>query len=164
MVVIVFGLPGTGKSFFAARLADQINADYINSDRLRMEMFPHRTYSDKEKGMVYKAMLERAKTADNNHKNVVLDATFYKNDLRKMIREEIGTESPIFFIEVTATEELVRERLQKKRPYSEADFEVYRLIERQWEVINEPHLTLNSADDNIDTMLQDAIDYLHIKK
>ena len=38
MVVIVFGLPGSGKSYFASRLAGIISADYINSDRVRREI------------------------------------------------------------------------------------------------------------------------------
>lgn len=34
MIFIVFGLPGSGKSYFASHLAEMKNAQYINFDRL----------------------------------------------------------------------------------------------------------------------------------
>ena len=82
MIVIVFGLPGSGKSFFASRLAKIINADYLNSDRIRKEMFASRNYSEKEKAAVYSAMIEKTKVLANQKKNLVLDATFHKKETR----------------------------------------------------------------------------------
>ena len=111
------GLPGTGKSYFAARLAEQINAVCVNSDRLRKELIPVRTYSDKEKEMVYRKMLEKTRTAINENTNVVLDATFYKSAIRNRLLEEIRNNAEIFFIEITAREDLIRRRLQKERPF-----------------------------------------------
>ena len=49
MIVIVFGLPGSGKSYFASHLASMINADYINSDKVRRTMFDTRTYQKRKK-------------------------------------------------------------------------------------------------------------------
>ena len=164
IVVIVFGLPGTGKSYFASRLAERINAEYINSDRLRKELFPERTYSDKEKEMVYREMLEKTQRAINENTNVVLDATFYKNDVRNRLLEEIKNNAEISFIEIRAAEDIIRQRLQKERPYSEADFEVYKLIQQQWEPLNAPHLMMSSTDYNISDMLQKAMDHLQKRK
>lgn len=163
MVVIVFGLPGTGKSYFASRLAGQTNAEYINSDRLRKELFAERTYSDKEKEMVYREMLEKTKRAINENTNVVLDATFYKNDTRNRLLEEIKNKAGIFFIEIRSDENIIRERLREERPYSEADFDVYKLIKQQWEPLNAPHLILSSTDNNIDQMLQETMNHLQMK-
>ena len=106
IVVIVFGLPGTGKSYFASKLAGRTNAEYISSDRLRKELFPERTYSDKEKETVYQEMLDKTKMALNENTNVVLDATFYKNDVRNRLLEEIKNKAEIFFIEIRATEDI----------------------------------------------------------
>ena len=163
-MVIVLGLPGTGKSYFAARLAEQINAVCVNSDRLRKELIPVRTYSDKEKEMVYRKMLEKTRTAINVNTNVVLDATFYKSAIRNRLLEEIRNNAEIFFIEITAREDLIRRRLQKERPYSDADFKIYKIIRQEWEPLNTSHLILNSTDDNINDMLQKAMDHLQKKK
>lgn len=163
MIVIVFGLPGSGKSHFASRLAKKINADYINSDQLRVEMFKIKTYAEQEKAAVYNAMLLKMKEAVNQKKSLVLDATFHKNETRKLFIQDVEKKDCIFFIETHADENITRERLKRKRPYSEADFEVYKSIRRQWESLDEPHLILQSTNENIDYMLQKAVDYLKWK-
>ena len=163
MIVIVFGLPGSGKSYFASRLAKMINAGYINSDRLRKEMFKDRTYSEQEKAAVYKAMLEKMKEAMNQDKNLVLDATFHKNETRKLFIREAERKDGIFFIEIKADENIIRERLKEERSYSEADFEVYKFIRQHYEPLKERHLILESTNENIDSMLQKAADYLKLK-
>ena len=163
MIVIVFGLPGSGKSYFASRLAKMINADYINSDRVRKEMFKSRTYSEQEKAAVYNEMLEKMKEAVSQRRNLVLDATFHKNETRNIFIQGMKGKGKIFFIEVWAGENIARERLKESRPYSEADFEVYKLIRQYWETLNEPHLMLESTNENIDKMLQKAAEYLQWK-
>jgi predicted kinase len=163
MVVIVFGLPGSGKSYFAERLAKKLNADYVNSDQLRKEMIAVRTYSEQEKAAVYDVMLEKMKETIKQRKSIVLDATFHSIKTRKLVTNSAKEKDRICFIEITADENLTRQRLKRQRAYSEADFEVYKLIRRQWEPLNEPHLILESTDENIDNMLQKAIAYMEIK-
>jgi predicted kinase len=159
MIVIVFGLPGSGKSYFAEQLAKIMDADYVNSDRIRRELFLERTYSEKEKFKVYEAMLSKMQDAIDSEKDIVLDATFYKNAMRQLfVKNATGK---VFFIEVWANDEVIKERLKKSRPYSEADFEVYKLVAKQWEPFEENHLKLKSTNDNIDAMLQKALKYLN---
>ena len=163
MVVIVFGLPGSGKSYFASRLAKMINAGYVNRDRLRKAMFKNRTYSTAEKAAVYHAMLEKMKDALDRRINLVLDATFHKSETRKPFIQETEGKDDIFFIEVRADENIIRERLKKSRPDSEADFEIYKFIRQQWDPLGKHHLLLESTDKNIDSMLQKAAEYLQWK-
>jgi predicted kinase len=160
MIVIIFGLPGSGKSYFASRFAKAINAEYINSDRVRKDIPGKRTYSDEEKRAVYDKMLDQMKEFVKQKKNLVLDATFHKKDIRKMFIEGMKGKGGISFIEIRADENTIRERLKKPRPYSEADFEVYKLISKENEPLGEPHLILNSTDHNINAMIQKATDYL----
>ena len=98
MIVIVFGLPGTGKSYFASRFAAMINADYINSDRVRKKLFVYRTYSIKEKLSVYYEMLAQMKEIVKQNKNLVLDATFYNTDIRKKFLDEAIGAGSIFLL------------------------------------------------------------------
>lgn len=158
MVVLVLGLPGSGKSYFGSRLAEMIHADYVNSDRLRKELFSKRTYSDLEKTKVYNAMLGKMEMALAKKKNVVVDATFHKKETRELFKRK--GEVRIYFIKVWADKNITIERLKKSRPYSEADFEVYQMIRKQWEPLKEPCLVLESTNENIDDMLQKAVQYL----
>lgn len=159
MVIIIFGLPGSGKSYFASRFAKVINAAYINSDKVRKETFEKSVYSDLQKKAVYDKMLEQMKVSVKQNKNVVLDATFHKENTRKPFAEEMKDKGGISFIEIQADENTIRERLKRPRPYSDADFEVYKIISQQNEPLNEPHLILKSTD-NINEMIQTATDYL----
>jgi predicted kinase len=47
-----------------------------------------------------------------------------------------------FFYRTKAEESLTRERLKKPRMDSDADFEFYKEIKKQWEPLNEHHLIL----------------------
>lgn len=163
MTIIVFGLPGSGKSYFASRFAKVINAEYVNSDRLRKEMFKERVYSDEEKKSVYDKMLQMMKEFAKQNMNVILDGTFHKKDTRNMFIEEMKDKGGIRFIEIRADEDSIRERLKKPRPDSEADYEVYKLISLQQEPLDEPHLILTSTNDNIDEMIKKAVQYLNTK-
>ena len=161
MIVIVFGLPGSGKSFFASRLAERIHASYLGSDKLRKELLPVRTYSDEEKEMVYKVMLDKAMEVSRNNEDVVVDATFYKRSLRdKVLQETTGVEL-VRWIEVTADEDLIRDRLIRPRIESEADYNVYLKLKKDWEPMDEDHLVLRSTNENLESLLETAIDYLN---
>ncbi len=160
MIVIVFGLPGSGKSYFAGRFADTIKADYISSDRLRKKIFPKRAYSENEKLSVYTKMLTQVKKHIGQNKNLVFDATFYRNDIRKQFIDEAGEGNNIAFIEIHSAEPLIRKRLQQTRTDSDADFGVYQKIKAAWEPLHENHLILESTDNNICNMLNKAAAYL----
>ena len=158
MVVLIIGLPGSGKSFFAARLAELIEAVYINSDRIRKEL----NVSDRieEKLMVYDEMLRQAEEAVAEDRRVVLDATFYTRDIRDRFAEALQEIDELVFIEVVADEELIRERLKRPREDSDANFEVYREIKEEWVPLQDEHLVLRSTDENIDSMPDQAVEYL----
>jgi len=160
MIVFVFGLPGTGKSYFASRLAKMIGASYVNSDRVRKELFAQRTYSYNEKKVVYDTMLARTKEAIAAGQNLVLDATFHKKETRDTFMKQLSDQGEVFYIGLHSPESTIKDRLKKSRPYSEADFEVYKLIQQQWEPFNEDHLVLESTNNNIEEMLLKAAQYL----
>ncbi|WP_202911889.1 AAA family ATPase [Arenibacter aquaticus] len=158
-IVMVMGLPGSGKSYFAERLAKSLGADYCSSDQLRKLMFAKRTYSTFEKERVYKAMRTRMQESITQRKDLVLDATFHKKETRDEFRN-LAAGAKLFFIQVWADEMVTRERLKKTRPFSEADIRVYLLIKEQWEDVLHPCLLLQSTNHNIDSMLEGAINYI----
>ena len=161
MIIIVFGLPGSGKSYFASRLAMQLEAAYVNSDELRMEMIADRTYTEAEKNKVYDAMLMAMSEAVEAKKPIVLDATFYKKSIRRKFEHKarhLGEK--IIYIEVTAPEAIIEDRLKIPRTYSEADYDVYLRIRNIAEPLKADHLILVSSNNNIVSMLHEAIQYI----
>ena len=136
-----------------------MTADCMSSDRIRNEIFSSKTYSEKEKLSVYDEMLKRMGKLLRQNKNLIIDATFYRNKIREKFIREAGK---VFFIEIKADEQTIKERVKKKRMDSEADFEVHKKIKKQWEPMDEPHLVLQSTNDNIEDMLHNALEHLHI--
>lgn len=164
MMIMVMGLPGSGKTYFSRKLGEQLNAFYIGSDQVRRQISAMGKYKKEDKNKVYEMMQSRAKASLAEGKTVLLDATFYKNDLRlNFISLAEKLEIPFFLIWVEASEALTKKRISKKREDSEADFEVYKKIAAAFEAPSTPYLKLQSTQTNIDEMLGKAALYLSTK-
>jgi predicted kinase len=161
MIIVVFGLPGSGKSFFADRLSRRLGAVYINSDQLRNSLGARGRYTVEDKLVIYHGMAARATQYLKKGRTVVIDATFYKEAMINIFLELAKAHLiPINFIKVEANEALIRARLSKPRKDSEANYDVYLKIREQFDEIKVPYLTLQSENDNIDQMLSVALDYI----
>lgn len=161
IAILVCGLPGSGKTYFAKRFAPAIDAAYFSSDIMRKTISPDHTYTPREKANVYTALLERMGHALRAAQTVVIDATFYKEGLRNEFAQEArAANTKVIWIEVLANKSVVRERLQQKREDSDADYGVYLQLRKDFEPIREPHLVLHSDKIGIEEMLQQATAWL----
>ena len=52
MVILVVGVPGSGKSFFARRFAETFGAPLVSEDKIRYTLFSNHTYEENEQAMV----------------------------------------------------------------------------------------------------------------
>ncbi|HEY0745033.1 MAG TPA: ATP-binding protein [Chryseosolibacter sp.] len=162
MIILVAGLPGSGKTFFAERLAQELDLVYINSDQVRLALNASGKYSPAERLLVYKQMLVQTTEAIEENRDIMVDATFFHHTMREMfIRLADAYNVPIHVIEVVADEKLIRQRLQTPRKYSEADFAVYEKVREDFEGITMPHLILESTNNNVDEMLKTAMRYIN---
>ncbi|MEQ9377645.1 MAG: ATP-binding protein [Imperialibacter sp.] len=162
MMVIIAGLPGSGKTYLATRLAARLGAVHISSDRVRKTMGALGKYSPKEKLNVYSEMIKLTEKALRNGETVLVDATFYQQKMRDSFAK-LATElaTPVAVIEVWANEKLARQRVSKHREDSEAGVETYERIKAAFDEITQPHLRLESLDTNIDSMLSKSIEYIN---
>ncbi|WP_037575976.1 AAA family ATPase [Sporocytophaga myxococcoides] len=162
MVIIIAGLPGSGKSFFAEKLAKLIDARYLSSDIIRKELFQNPDYSEEEKEAVYSEMRLRMNKILFGKKDVILDATFIKDDLRKSFCKEcIPHKITCKTIIISANEEDIKLRVSQKRPFSDADYSVYQKMKEQFELPQTEFLKLDSSHDDINLMLTKAVAYLN---
>jgi predicted kinase len=154
-IVLVGGLPGSGKSFFASRLAETAGAIYLSSDKLRKAMAASGKYARADKLAVYRALALRTEEALKKNTWVVVDATFSHRVMRNIFLALATRLSvPGVFIWLYADEVLIKQRLSKPRQDSEADYTVYEALRDQCEAIDTPHTALESTSDNIDTLLE----------
>jgi len=52
MVIVIVGLPGSGKSFFATQFANTFNVALVSEDKIRWMLFANHTYSEDENSIV----------------------------------------------------------------------------------------------------------------
>jgi len=165
MVIIVFGLPGSGKTYLAGKLAKKIGAHHISSDVVRKKLVTYPTYSTNEKLLIYKEMFDMMCNYVSLNEHVILDGTFYTASIRNTCIEQIKLPgSEIKFIEVKADKDIIKERLSKKREESDADYHIHELIEREFEPYTKDHLILYASNDNIDQLLENSISYLALER
>ncbi len=161
MIIIVFGLPGSGKSYFASRLAKRLEATYVSSDVVRKQLFTVRKYAGEEKTKVYDVMNKEMKEAIQHGKDIVLDATFYKENIRNKFKETAEAfKEKIIFIEVWADQKIILKRLSMKREHSEADFSVHLHIKKVFEPLKSDHVIIQSTQENIMEMMGEAFNYI----
>jgi predicted kinase len=161
MIVIVFGLPGSGKSYFSRRLAQMLKAKYISSERVRKGMFATPVPFFEDKATVYDEMLRHTIEWAEHGKAVVLNATFYLNDLRQKFMDGSPLLTDVYWIEVIAGESLTKERLaQSEEEDGDVNFDLYQIIKSKWQPLDGDHLTLQSTNSNLTEMLEQTVDYL----
>ena len=160
-MIIVSGLPGSGKSYFAGRLSQELGAEYISSDLTRKMMDSMGQYAFEDKLNVYDEMARKAGDALRGGKSVVVDATFYRNEMRELFLTLAKLlHQKVVYFEIVADEDLIRQRLSQPRLNSEADLSVYSLVKSQYEALTLEHLVIESRNDNIDQMLKEGLDYV----
>ena len=162
MNIIILGLPGSGKTYFADKLASKISGLRISSDTVRNHMQQINKYDEVAKMEVYYEMLKLMEKAISNNQNVVLDGTFYKENIRNIFKEKaIMLNSSLSFIEIRANSSVIKGRLKKERKESEANFKVYLKIKGLFEPLSEKHLILYSDKGTLDEMQDKALAYIN---
>ncbi len=161
MIIVVFGLPGSGKSYFATYLAEKIGAVHIKSDQVRAELEKMGNYDMDTKRQVYEALIEKAEKPLKERKPVILDATFHQAQTREMVQEKaFELRENLYFMKLTAGEEVIYQRVSKNRPDSEADYAVYQKLKASFEPLDVSYLELDSGKEYMQSMLDKALNYL----
>ena len=160
-MIIVSGLPGSGKTHLASRLASKLGAEYISSDLTRKEIESRGEYAFEDNLTVYEEMARRAGDELRHGNTVVIDATFYLREMRSLFSTLAALlHKKVCNIELFADKNLIRQRLSQPRLHSHADYAVYEQLVSQYESPEGEHLTLESTDDNIDDLLMQAESYV----
>jgi predicted kinase len=161
ILIVIFGLPGTGKTTFATVLSNQLGIKHFNTDILRSLSGKSQQYNEENKAFIYDEILHLTRLEFEKGKSVIVDATFYKKKLRerfKVLAQEYDV--TMKWIEVCAGEEVVKKRVSKKRRYSEADYAVYQMIKSQFEPIQEKYIQLFSGQEEMPDLIEKAIKFI----
>jgi aminoglycoside phosphotransferase family enzyme/predicted kinase len=176
-LVLVAGLPGSGKSVLGRGLAQQAGFCTIRSDLVRKELAglptqepaPHelreRLYSAEWDERTYAECLRRAESLLFEGKRVLVDATFREELQRTSYLEAAARWGvPGVLLLCHAEPQTVRRRLAARRAdASDADWSVYQIVAKRWEepgLLTQQALHAISTDDAPEQVLAGALEVL----
>jgi len=150
MLILVTGLPATGKSTVSKRLGHTLKAEILRTDIIRKELFNKPLYTDTEKEIIYKTLLLIAGHLLKQDIDVILDGTFYKKEPRDQARKLAKKHGKRFFIvETRCPEEIALSRLANRKRNlkspSDADQEVYLKVKNLFEKIDDEHILIDTG-------------------
>ena len=152
--VAVSGLPGTGKSYFCAKLAERLSFVILESDALRKALFSPPSYSPEESARLFRTLHLLIERLLRKGIPVILDATnLSERDRERLYNIADRLDARLILVRVEAPPELVYQRLKARSNgensgnNSDADWEVYRKMKPSVEKISRKHYAVDSSRD-----------------
>lgn len=154
VLVILSGLPGSGKTTFAAKLSPVMPALVVETDYIRKMLYSEPTYSGQENRFVHLVSRSLMRYYLRSGRSVIADATNLAEWHRQMLRrlaESCRVASIV--VQTIAPEHVIAARLQnrsshgRRDDFSDADWRVYQMLSAQVESIRGPHQRVDTTRD-----------------
>jgi predicted kinase len=151
-LVILVGLPGSGKSHLARAIARRYPAAILDSDAMRQALFPEPEHSEREHHRLFPALHVLVDRLLGRGIPVVLDATNLKEANRRplyQIAKRHGAKAVL--VRVWAPKAVIRTRLAGRTGARDADdrstatLDVYERMLADVEPIRRRHVSVNTA-------------------
>ena len=152
VLIVVSGLPGTGKSYLTSRLAERLPLTVLESDSLRKIIFSPPRYDTKESSYLFRIIYHLIEKLLAKGISLVLDATNLSERNREYLYC-IGDRSgvKIVLVWVEAPPEVVRRRLGSRQEdagnKSDADWGVYQQMRPVAQKISRKHFVVDTSRD-----------------
>ena len=154
VLIVVSGLPGTGKTYFCKILAQRLPFIILESDALRKVLFSLPTYTAQESSRLFQAIHRLIEGLLKRGISLILDATNLSERYHKRLYNIADhLNARLILVRVEAPPDLVRERLQSrdenKNPEdnSDADWSVYKKMQPAVQKIQRKHYAADTSRD-----------------
>jgi predicted kinase len=162
LIIVICGLPGTGKTFLSNKLSSYVNATVLSTDKIRKELFEKPSYTQWERTLIYDVLFLLAKYLHSSGISCILDGTFNMEKSRSEVKEILNLRDDQFhIIECKCPEDIILTRLLlRKDDYSDANVSIYLKMKKIYEPVRQNHLTINTAKP-IDKIIERIVKYIH---
>jgi predicted kinase len=154
VLIILCGLPATGKSYLAHRLVEQMPFVIVETDFVRQTLFPSPAYSARESNFVHRVCHALMEKLLRRGARVIFDATnLFKFHREKVYRLARRSAAKLVIVQTVAPETVVRERLEKREvardpaDISDANWTIYKRMASTQQPVGHPHLTVDTSGD-----------------
>jgi predicted kinase len=148
-LLVLVGLPATGKTRIASELRRRTGAVVLESDAIRSLLVRQRRYTPPENRRLFAAIHGAIDALLADGVSVILDATNVAEVERKPLYAMAGQrDAKLILVHVTAPDGVARERLERRRnekSQSEADLRVYERMQSRVEEVRRPHHVIDTS-------------------
>jgi predicted kinase len=170
MIVLMAGLPGTGKSALAEALSESLSGSVLSKDAIRHALFAPRdvAYTTEQDDFVMEVMLQAADRILQEYPDryVFLDGrTFSRRyQIERVIVAASQWGQPWRILECVCSEETAHTRLESQaetggHPAGNRSFDLYLEIKQRFEPITHPKITIDT-DQPLDWCVDQALGFL----
>lgn len=170
MVIVMAGLPGTGKTTLAHKLAMAIGAVVLSKDAIRAAAFPDRVrdYSTEQNDlameMVYLAMTYIHRRFPDPP--IIIDGRTFsrQRQVARLLQVTDCLATPVRWIECVCDEEMARQRLAIEHPQAaNRDFELHHDLKGIAEPLAAERLTVDTGRLDLEETVRRCLDYLEVR-
>jgi predicted kinase len=154
VLLVVSGLPGTGKSYFSRRMVERVPLTIVETDAMRKVLFPFPAHNGAENGRLFKACHTLIEYLLRGGTSVLFDATnLVEHNRERLYNIAHKTNSKLIMVRVEVPPEVAEERLRKREEgdgdegNSAADISVYRRMVSLVEPIRRNHFAVDTSKD-----------------
>lgn len=167
MIVLMTGLPGTGKTTLAHELARRTDGRVLSKDEFRHSIFTSAEieYSSRQDDLVLLLMLQTAEflLQRNPSLHVFLDGRPFSRryQIENAIAAAESMHQPWRIIECVCSEELARQRLEhadakSTHPAENRDYQLYQAVKERFELIAFAKTQIDTGRD-LDSCIREAL-------
>jgi predicted kinase len=152
-LIMLTGLPGTGKSYLARRLAEIVPFVIIESDHVRKMLFPQPEYTGDESYWVHRTCHALMAKLLRKGVRVIYDATNLEERHRELVYRLADREGvKLIVVKMVTPEEVAAERLHRRpeedsegHDISDAGWKVYKRMARRVDRIGRNYVVVDTS-------------------
>ena len=154
VLVVLCGLPGSGKSYLARQLQPRLLATVVETDCIRRVLFPCPRYTGSESAWVYAVCHALLSQLLGQRRSVIFDATnLLERSRRSLYDIAEQARATLVIVHTVAPDDVIRQRLQTRQQQrdpdnnSEANLVVYEKLRLTEQPIRRRHLLIDTTQE-----------------